>query len=346
MSSPAEQRPDWRTSCAPGWARALLRTMGTPVPWATAGSSSTAARANPDAESLHPRVDDDWHSSAHMQWAALVLLREAPTALGHELAGALTGQLRRRWRGGAIPAEADQLRARPDAGRPLGWAWTAMLAAEARRNGTAVGNGWDGQLGELAEAVSANLLRALASMDAPVRLGTDRNTAFCAGLLLDAFEALGADGPADALRDRARTWFCGPQRSTSAVGPCANDICSPALAQADLARRVLPAGAFDRWLADFLPRLGSPRDPALGAPVHRDGAGRRRVLTALALTRALHLRHLAPHLPRARAELALGASERLVDEAAPLVDAAPVTSAHLLVPLAVLAVAPDDGERR
>ena len=346
MSSPAEQRPDWRTSCAPGWARALLRTMGTPVPWATAGSSSTAARANPDAESLHPRVDDDWHSSAHMQWAALVLLREAPTALGPELAGALTGQLRRRWRGGAIPAEADQLRTRPDAGRPLGWAWTAMLAAEARRNGTAVGNGWDGQLGELAEAVSANLLRALASMDAPVRLGTDRNTAFCAGLLLDAFEALGADGPADALRDRARTWFCGPQRSTSAVGPCANDICSPALAQADLARRVLPAGAFDRWLADFLPRLGSPRDPALGAPVHRDGAGRRRVLTALALTRALHLRHLATHLPRARAELALGASERLVDEAAPLVDAAPVTSAHLLVPLAVLAVAPDDGERR
>ena len=339
MSSPAEQRPDWRTSCAPGWARALLRTMGTPVPWATAGSSSTAARANPDAESLHPRVDDDWHSSAHMQWAALVLLREAPTALGPELAGALTGQLRRRWRGGAIPAEADQLRTRPDAGRPLGWAWTAMLAAEARRNGTAVGNGWDGQLGELAEAVSANLLRALASMDAPVRLGTDRNTAFCAGLLLDAFEALGADGPADALRDRARTWFCGPQRSTSAVGPCANDICSPALAQADLARRVLPAGAFDRWLADFLPRLGSPRDPALGAPVHRDGAGRRRVLTALALTRALHLRHLATHLPRARAELALGASERLVDEAAPLVDAAPVTSAHLLVPLAVLAAA-------
>lgn len=106
MSSPVEQRPDWRASCAPGWARALLRTMGTPVPWASAGSSSTATRANPDTESLRPRVDDDWHSSAHMEWAALVLLREAPDALGPELVGALTGQLRRRWRGGAIPAEA------------------------------------------------------------------------------------------------------------------------------------------------------------------------------------------------------------------------------------------------
>ena len=339
MSSPVEQRPDWRASCAPGWARALLRTMGTPVPWASAGSSSTATRANPDTESLRPRVDDDWHSSAHMEWAALVLLREAPDALGPELVGALTGQLRRRWRGGAIPAEADQLRARPDAGRPLGWAWTAMLAAEARRNGTAVDNGWDGQLGELAEAVSANLLRALACTDAPVRLGTGRNTAFCAGLLLDAFDALGQDGPAGVLRDRARTWFCGPQRSSSAVDPCANDICSPALSQADLVRRVLPAGAFDRWLAGFLPRLGSPRDATLGVPVRHDGAGGCRVLTALALTRALHLRHLAPHLPRARAELALRASGRLVDEVAPLVDAAPVTSAHLLVPLAVLAAA-------
>ena len=36
---------------------------------------------------------------------------------------------------------------------------------------------------------------------------------------------------------------------------------------------------------------------------------------------------------------ALWAAGRLVDEVAPLVDAAPVTSAHLLVPLAVLAAA-------
>ncbi|WP_316667221.1 DUF2891 family protein [uncultured Propionibacterium sp.] len=339
MSS-TSQCPDWRARWAVGWAQSLLRSLETPTPWVPF-RSSTAAGTSPDAQSLHPRADDDWHSSAHMQWAALVLLRTAPGELGPELRRTLTGALRRRWRGGAIGVEADHLRTHRDAGRPLGWAWTAMLAAEARRNEVAVRYGWDEQLDGLARAVSMNLARALARVGTPVRLGTDRNTAFSMGLLLDAFRALEMAGPVSALGDRARSWFCGRDRSSSAVDPCPNDICSPALAQADLVRRVLPGGVFDGWLAGFLPRLGSAGDTTLRFPVlHGEPGGGGRMLPPLALTRALHLRHLAPHLPRARGALASGSADRLVHEAAPLITTAGVSTAHLLVPLAVLAVRP------
>ncbi|RLP11452.1 DUF2891 family protein [Propionibacterium australiense] len=273
-----------------------------------------------------------------MLWAALVLLRTAPAELGPQLCRLLTGALRRRWHGGAIGVEADHLLTHPEAGRMFGWAWTVMLAAEARRNELAARRGWDAQLGELADAVRDSLLAVLPRMGAPERLGTEQNTAFSMGLLLDAFQTLGDARVVNALSDRARSWFGGRERSSSAVDPHADDICSPALAQADLVRRVLPAGAFSQWLAGFLPRLGSPGDPTLRVPVLHEGtSGRARMLPALALTRALHLQHLAPHLPDARTELMLQSAGRLVEEAAPFIGAAPVTTAHLLVPLALLA---------
>lgn len=284
---------------AAGWARSLLRALETPAPWAPRGPQDTL-RAGPDEESLRPRATPGWHSSAPMEWASLVLLRVVPDELGPQLCRALTGQLRRRWRGGAARVEADQLRCRPDAGRPFDWAWTALLAAEARGNGVALAHGWDRELVPLAGAVEDRLLRALASGRAPVRTGTDENTALCTGMLLDALTALGMTGTAETLADRARGWFCGQERSSSAADPCTQDICSPALAQADLVRRLLPPEAFGAWLAAFLPRLGSTRDETLRLPVVHGLSGGTQVLPTLALTRALHLRHLAPRLPRAR----------------------------------------------
>lgn len=337
MSSSSPHVP-WRRLWAADWARSLLRSLGTPTPWASSSRSSAANRPGPDAGSLGPHTGDDWHSSAPMLWAALVLVRTAPAELGPRLCRQLTGALRRRWHGGAISVEADQLRSRPDAGQMFDWAWTALLADEAHHNELAAEQGWDAQLGELADAVRVNLLNVLPRMGVPVRLGTAQNTAFSMGLLLDAFGGLGDAGTTTVLSDRARSWFGGRERSSSAVDPHAGDICSPALAQADLVRRVLPAGAFCGWLAGFLPRLGSPGDPTLRVPVLHEGtSGRARMLPALAVTRALHLRHLAPHLPGARTELMLRSAGRLVKETAPFVGSAPVTTAHLLVPLAVLA---------
>ena len=333
------QHIQWRSRWAACWGHSLLRALATPMPWAPSSGSSTVSRSSPDAGSLRPRTPDDWHSSAHMLWAALVLLRTAPAELGGQLCQALTEALRRRWRGGAIGVEADHLRTEPGAGRPFGWAWTVMLAAEARRHQIAAEQGWATQLGELADAVRVNLLNALPRMGSPVRLGTEQNTAFSMGLLLDAFWTLGDSRTANALSDRARSLFGGQERSSSAVDPGTADICSPALAQADLVRRVLPPSVFSQWLAGFLPRLGSPRDATLQVPVLRRGAGGgTSPLPALSLTRALHLRRLAPHLQRARTELMIRSADRLLEDSAPLIATAPVTAAHLLVPLAVLTV--------
>jgi hypothetical protein len=122
--------------------------------------------------------------------------------------------------------------------------------------------------------------------------------------------------------------------------PSGSDFLSPALAEADLMRRVLPAAQFADWLAAFLPGLGSPRHAQLlRTPVVLDRADGQLVhLFGLALSRGAHLRGLAAVLPDPELRVVLAeAADRQVAFAEAEVTSGHFMSTHWLVSFALLA---------
>ena len=92
--------------------------------------------AGPDAEwrpgVLHPAFygSYDWHSSVHMHWLLVHLLRQHR---GEVAADDVRRVLDAHLAPDALATEAAYLRAHPSFERPYGWAWLAALAEQVRR---------------------------------------------------------------------------------------------------------------------------------------------------------------------------------------------------------------------
>jgi Protein of unknown function (DUF2891) len=126
----------------------------------------------------------------------------------------------------------------------------------------------------------------------PIRSGEHSQTAFAMGLALDWARATG-DALGAVVADRARRFHGGDRDAPLAYEPSAFDFLSPALAEADLMRRVLDPAELEIWLAGFLPegaswRPATPADRSDGKLVHLDG---------LNLSRAWMMRGIAHALP-------------------------------------------------
>lgn len=224
----------------------------------------------------------DWHSCVHQTWLIVRLLRLRPDLPDATDAIRVLDRL--------VTVEGGETEAEffrgPGGGhweRPYGWAWLLVLDAElhtwvtepasptpagspvARRAAERAVD-WAKNLSPLAGVLRTRLLDWLATATLPVRVGTHGNSAFAVGLILDAARAL-ADGElADACTAAARRWYAGDTRY-GGYEPDAADFLSPALVEADLMRRVLPAGEFAGWLDAFLPDLDTPRWVTLREPI-------------------------------------------------------------------------------
>jgi hypothetical protein len=174
--------------------------------------------------------------------------------------------------------------------RPYGWAWLLTLDAEL------AGTQWS--LGPLASVLRDRWLTWIRDAQLPVRVGTHTNTAFATGLVLDAARARADTELAEACEAAALRWYLG-DTAYGGYEPDAVDFLSPALAEADLMRRVLDGPEFGHWFDAFLPDLAAPRWEVLRSPVpvpHPDdllGAH----LAGLALSRAWAWRAITATLP-------------------------------------------------
>ncbi len=264
---------------------------------------------------LHPIFHGsfDWHSCVHGWWQMLRLLRLFP-----DMAEAA-----------AIRARADAMLVaekaagelayldRPGSGgfvRPYGWAWLLALHGEAARHG---GTGWGEALAPLAHAFAARFRAFLPKLTYPIRVGTHFNTAFA---LVLAKEWADEHDPALAalIGERTTAWYAG-DRACQAWEPGGDDFLSPALTEALLMSRVLPAADFARWFAAFLPDLATGEPATLFAPatVSDRSDGKIAHLDGLNLSRAWCWRSLARLLDPALAGLAQGAAERHLAAALP-----------------------------
>lgn len=258
---------------------------------------------------LHPIFAGsfDWHSCVHQTWLAARVLRLWPEVEGAAVARRTLDSLIT-----AAHAETEAAYFDGPAGgfweRPYGWAWLLALDAELRTWGSP----WAAALRPLSAVLRDRYLAKVAGARLPNRSGTHGNTAFATGLVLDAARAVGDEELASACVEAALRWH----RDDVGYGgfePDAADFLSPALTEADLVRRVLPADEFTAWFEAFLPNLEEARWKVLREPVPVDDPGDAHGshLVGLALSRAWQWRSVAAALPAGHryADLARSAAD-------------------------------------
>ncbi|ASD28556.1 hypothetical protein CD943_11715 [Brevundimonas diminuta] len=205
----------------------------------------------------------DWHSCVHGWWTLFTLYRLHPEMAEAAQIRALADDL---FTVEKVAGEAAYL-ARPESRgfeRPYGWAWLLMLTAELERHDTDEGRRWAETLRPLAEVFAERFKAFLPLADYPVRVGTHSSTAFALRLTLDYADAHDP-ALANQCRNAARRWYA-EDRDCQAWEPSQDEFLSPALMEAVLMRRVLPATEFRAWFDAFLPHLNHGRPAALLSP--------------------------------------------------------------------------------
>jgi hypothetical protein len=313
-----------------------VRNINTEFPHATHHTAD-----GPDDPSrprdLHPAFHGayDWHSCVHMHWLLVRLLPEVDNADARAtLARTLTGP--------ALAVEADYLRANPGFERPYGWAWALALAAACAGSPSPAARERSAALGPLADAVEDLTLGWLDRAVAPVRHGVHSNSAFGLALLHESAAALGRSDLVTAVEKQAISWFHADRDYPAAWEPSGHDFLSPALCEADLMRRVLPADEFPGWLGRFLPGLADTAPAVLFTPAEvRDVTDGHQVhLFGLNLARAWQFRLLAGALPEAdpRGAILRRVADRHLSAGLPHVVGEGFASDHWLATYAYLAL--------
>jgi hypothetical protein len=202
----------------------------------------------------------DWHSAVHGHWMLTRLARIFPDA---EFAREARAALAKNLTAERIAGEASYLKARPGFERPYGLAWLLALDTE-----------WP--LPTLTAIAVEHVSEWLPKLGRPDRSGQHANTAFAMGLMLDWSRAVENREFESLLLERARAFYLDDRNAPVHWEPAGEDFLSPALAEADLMRRVLKPGEFKRWLAAFLPDVSAFRpvpcaDRTDGKLAHADG---------------------------------------------------------------------------
>lgn len=199
----------------------------------------------------------DWHSAVHNHWLLVRLVRWFPKASFTSsalatLALSLTPE--------KISREVAYLEPRPTFECPYGLVWLLQLAAELREWSNSQGATWITHLEPLETIAAQHLQRWLKYLTLPNRTGSHQQTAFALGLLFDWAKVTQDQGCWSLIAERVQEFYQGDQNYPIYLEPLGYDFLSPALAEADLMRRLLPPLEFADWLNHFLPSI--PQDHA------------------------------------------------------------------------------------
>jgi hypothetical protein len=261
----------------------------------------TGPEDRPTPRELHPAFYGcfDWHSSVHMHWALVRLLRLVPETFDRAAAIAV---LDAHLTEAALSQEASYLRARRGFERPYGWGWALTLAHElslwehegAERYLTA--------LHPLADTITELFLEWMPKVTYPVRAGMHGNSAF--GLARSVPWARyranqGDDRLLTAITRTAVRWYGNDRDYPAHYEPGGSDFLSPALTEVELMEILLDREVFLSWLETFLPGLPEGKPASLFEPVQvTDPAdGQLAHLHGLNLYRAFVWKHLSDILP-------------------------------------------------
>ena len=233
----------------------------------------------------------DWHSAVHGHWTLARLLGRFPD---EPWSAATQAALQHSLTANHIAAEVRYFCKPNREGfeRPYGLAWLLQLAAELREMDAAAPVPV-AVLAPLEQLCRDRLAAWLPRLTHPIRSGEHSQTAFAMGLALDWARTAGDATFAATVETHALRFYSSDTVLPVRYEPSGHDFLSPALAEADLLRRVLRPGEFANWLDTALPDLGHLQpvvcpDPSDGKLSHLDG---------LNLSRAWMLDGIAAALP-------------------------------------------------
>ena len=203
---------------------------------------------------LHPVFwgSYDWHSSVHMHWTLVRLLRRHPD---HPLADRTREHLRTRFTPAAVDGELATLAGphRQTFERPYGWGWLLKLAAELERLAEPAAASWCNALRPLAVAFADRFLAYLPRAAYPTRSGMHTNSAFALLLAVDWCESVQHHALRQAIAQRANLWFGRDRRYPADYEPAGEDFLAAGLIEAVLMKRVIDGCSFADWWDQFQP---------------------------------------------------------------------------------------------
>jgi hypothetical protein len=334
-----DKRPMLTPKQADAFARLALKAIRKEYP-NKPGDVLNGALDVKSPRAMHPAFygSFDWHSSVHGHWLLVRLLRRFPDLPEKEaIRAALAEQLSAK----NLQTEADYFKQpnRQSFERTYGWAWLLKLAEELHDWDDADAKAWSRNLQPLVDTLVSRYLAFLPKQTYPIRSGVHPNTAFGLSFALDYARAAQHKELRERIVERSLAYYGKDADIPARWEPDGADFFSPSLMEADLMRRVLPAGEFPKWLAKFLPNLskGEPKnllepatvtdrtDPQL---VHLDG---------LNLSRAWCMRSIAAALPPddARRQVLIASAARHGEAALAHVASGDYAGEHWLASFAV-----------
>jgi hypothetical protein len=278
----------------------------------------------------------DWHSSVHGHWMLVRLLELFP---GMPRAEEIRQKLKENLSPANIRGEMRIFATHDNESfeRTYGWGWLLQLQNELLSWNDPLGHELSSNLAPLAHQVSRLFIAYLPKMNYPVRVGEHTNLAFALRLAWDYAARTNDDTLRNSILQTAIRFYRNDANYPISWEPGGNDFLSPALEEADLMWRILPAPAYHTWLMKFLPAITGPdfdlqpgqvQDRSDGKLVHLDG---------LNLSRAWDLYGIARHFPENRARLYRVANRHLT-EALPHVASGDYMGEHWLASFAVYAL--------
>lgn len=256
---------------------------------------------------LHPAFYGcyDWHSSVHGHWTMVALLKKHPNMpeaadLRAKLAASLTAE--------HIQKELAYFHMKGNASyeRTYGWAWLLKLSEELHTWDDPLGKELAANLQPLADYIAQSYIDFLPKLAYPIRVGEHTNTAFGMTFAWDYAQTMKHEPLLAVLRESAMRFYANDVNCPLGWEPSGFDFLSPCMEEADIMRRVLPAGDYRVWLGKFLPQLKSPNfawapgqiiDRTDAKLIHLDGLNFSRAWVLQGIANTLpeygHLRHTA-----------------------------------------------------
>ena len=318
------------------FADCALHCLGQRYPFAMqhlrTGDNDTAA-----PHVVHPMFfgSYDWHSSVHMHWSLIRLLRNDPNLPQR---AAIHQHFASRFTAANARAEFIYLLKNPNFERPYGWGWLLQLHSELLIYATqyAPAQRWAKCLLPLVTQILENWCRFLSVSHYPQRAGTHANSAFAMTLAWRYANQQNNKHAQRAMSDAARRWFDDDKKYPAEFEPSGSDFLSAGLCEALLMSEVR-GKQFGDWWKQFKPNANAIKtwlEPVVvgsrtdGQLVHLDG---------LNLSRAWCLRTLAAKLPQHHVAFTK-AAERHLAASMPHVTGGDFVATHWLVSFALLAM--------
>jgi hypothetical protein len=281
----------------------------------------------------------DWHSCVEMHWLLVRLLRVTPDNVPADEIRAL---LHAQFTAGKLAAEAEFVaHGSGRSERPYGWAWALALIQELAELGDADATQWLTAMAPLEAALTTGFLDWLPKATYPVRYGVHQNSAFAFSLVLP-YARRRSGQLADAVTAKAVDWFRRDTDWPARFEPSGHDFLSPALTEAELMARLMPAGELALWLTGFLPGIEARQPATLFTPAIVSDAREGQIahLHGLNASRAWCWRRLAESLPSGDSRIgpAARAASTHLAAALPHVTGSDYMVEHWLAAYAVLAM--------